>query len=119
MPPISLQKLIDAKLAKAKIDPDDAREVLSVVNADAKLTPAQLTQLQRLAALPASRFEKKDEFLPNPRDRAAGVTIKADPKRWIESRLELGTEPNSSRAELNPKGDPAGAARRAPRARRR
>jgi hypothetical protein len=91
MPSVSLKKLVDTKLAKSKIDPDDAREVLGAVNADTKISAAEVTQLRRLAALPASRFQKKDEFIPNPMDAEEGVTIKADPKRWIENTLQLAT----------------------------
>lgn len=89
--PVSLKKLVDTKLAKSKINPDDAREILSAVHADKTISAAEVTQLRRLADLPASRFQKKDEFLPNPMDAEDGVTIKADPKKWIENTLQLAT----------------------------
>ena len=76
---------------KPKIDPDDTREVLEVIRRDSRFSPNEISQLRRLDALPASKFLKKDEFIPNPSDPEDGVTIKADPKKWIKSELELAT----------------------------
>ena len=91
MPPITLKKLVDQKIAKPKIDPDDTREVLEVIRRDSRFSTGEISQLRRLAALPASKFLKKDEYIPNPNDPEDGVTIKADPKRWITAELELAT----------------------------
>ncbi len=87
MPPVNLKKLVDAKLAQPKITPDDAREVLEVVKKDKKFSAAEVKQLERLASLPKSRFEKRDEYIPNPWDPEDGVTVKADPKRRIHGTL--------------------------------
>ena len=89
--PVSLKKLVDTKLAQKKITPDDAREVLGRVNADKKFDKTEVAQLKRLTALPPSRFEKRDEYIPNPSDPEDGVTIKADPKKWLESTVLLAT----------------------------
>ena len=89
--PVSLKKLVDTKLLQKKITPDDAREVLERVNADKKFAKTEVAQLKRLTALPSSRFEKKDEFIPSPYDAEDGVTIKADPKKWLESTIQLAT----------------------------
>ncbi|MBM4781905.1 MAG: hypothetical protein GQE15_29855 [Archangiaceae bacterium] len=91
MPPVNLKKLVDAKLAQPKITPDDAREVLEVVKKDKKFSASEVKQLERLASLPKSRFEKRDEYIPNPYDPEDGVTVKADPKKWIDGTLELAT----------------------------
>lgn len=58
--------------------------MLERVNADKKFAKTEVAQLKRLTALPSSRFEKKDEFIPSPYDAEDGVTIKADPRKWLE-----------------------------------
>ena len=89
--PITLKKLVDTKLAQKKITPDDARELIAKVEKDKRFDASEVKQLQRLTALPKSRFEKKDEFIPNPMDPEDGVTITADPKRWLEGTVQLAT----------------------------
>lgn len=89
--PVSLKKLVDTKLLQKKITPDDAREVLDRVNADKKFAKTEVEQLKRLTALPGSRFEKRDEYIPSPYDPEDGVTIKADPKKWLENTVQLAT----------------------------
>lgn len=89
--PVSLKKLVDTKLLQKKITPDDARDVLERVKADKKFSKTEVEQLKRLTALPAARFEKRDEYIPNPNDPEDGVTIKADPKKWLENTVQLAT----------------------------
>lgn len=88
---VSLKKLVDAKLLQKKITPDDAREIIERVNGDKKLDKTEVAQLKRLTELPRSRFEKRDEYIPSPYDSEDGVTIKADPKKWLENTLQLAT----------------------------
>lgn len=88
---LTLSQLVDSKIRKAKITPADAREVLAVVEKDSKYDKAEVTQLRRLTALPASKFQKKDEFIPNPSDADDGVTVTADPRKWLKGAVELAT----------------------------
>jgi hypothetical protein len=104
MAPVSLKKLVDTKLLQKKITADDAREVLGAVEKDKKFKPAEVAQLKRLAELPASRFERKQEYFPNPNDPEDGVYLKTDPKKWIQGTVELATaklEVKSSIPELS------------------
>ena len=55
--PITLKKLVDTKLAQKKITPDDARELIAKVEKDKRFDASEVKQLQRLTALPKSRFE--------------------------------------------------------------
>ena len=89
--PVTLKKLVDTKLLQKKITPDDARDVLERVKADKKFSKTEVEQLKRLTSLPAARFEKRDEYIPNPNDPEDGVTIKADPKKWLENTVQLAT----------------------------
>lgn len=91
MAPVNLKKLVDTKLQQKKISVDDTREVLAAVQKDKKFKPEEVAQLKRLAELPASRFEKKVEYFPNPYDPEDGVNIKAQPKKWLEGTIELAT----------------------------
>lgn len=89
--PTTLKKLVDTTLAHKKITADDAREVLGRVTKDKRFDADEVKQLKRLAELPKSRFERKDEYIPNPYDPEDGVTIKADPKKWLENTVQLAT----------------------------
>ncbi len=91
MAPVSLKKLVDAKLQQKKITADDARELLAVVSKDKKFEVSEAKQLKRLSELPKSRFQRSDEYIPNPMDSEDGVTIKTDPKRWLETTVQLAT----------------------------
>jgi hypothetical protein len=91
MPITPLQKLINTKLADGKIDPDDAREILGKVERDGKYDDREIAELQKLAAMPRKTFVSKDEFIPNPMDIDDGVTIKAEPQKWIKHAVALAT----------------------------
>jgi hypothetical protein len=91
MAPISLKKLVDTKLAQKKITADDAREILGKVQKDKRFDATEVKQLQRLAQLPKSRFERSNEFIPNPFDSEDGVTIKTNPKAWLEGTVQMAT----------------------------
>ena len=84
-----LKKLVDTALTKKKINADDARAILREVEKDNKFTTAEATQLKRLTQLPSSRFQRNDEFIPNPYDSEDGITIKTDPKAWLKSEVEM------------------------------
>ena len=86
----------------AKGDPEEVRElVISCVLTNETLydcmslmrqwISGEELQLKRLSELPKSRFQRKDEFIPNPLDPEDGVTIKADPKKWLENTIKLAT----------------------------
>ncbi len=89
--PVSLRKLVDATLAKPRITVEDARAVLRAVEKDSRFTAAEVKQLERLTALPGRRFENRDEFIPNPMLYGDGVTVRAEPKKWLEGTVKLAT----------------------------
>ncbi|MFO0595595.1 MAG: hypothetical protein U0228_09830 [Myxococcaceae bacterium] len=91
MPINKLQKLVDTKLQQKKITADDAREVIGLVEKDKKFDVKEARQLERLTKLPATRFQRSDEYIPNPNDPEDGVTIKTDPKKWLETTVQLAT----------------------------
>ncbi|MFZ5468760.1 MAG: hypothetical protein ACOZIN_04910 [Myxococcota bacterium] len=100
MPVSPLNKLVASKIAGGRIRPDDAREILEVIEKDTKYSPKEIRALKKLAALPGSKFKNEDEFIPNPYDAEDGMTVKAQPKRWIQSSLELATAKLSVRRTI-------------------